>query len=423
MGGVRQQELETMNISRNCEIKECISPHDGILCFGGEDWWYHNRAHFDMQVMQCMARKLPVLFINSVGFRMPSVKEGTQFFGRIGRKFRSVVRPMSNPFAGFYVASPFSVPLWHRPLLAKLNSLSLDVQIRKVCRSIGLKKPLLWVACPPAFEVVKRMQREFFLVYQRTDKYEEYSQQSRKYIMAADRWLSEHADLVLYVSRALYEKEREGNPRSLLVRHGVDLTLFDPGKALEARKPPELVNIKRPIVGFLGEIEDDTTDMELVAAAARALPKVSFVFVGRLLADASPLRGLPNIHFVGKKPYEEVPRYGVQFDVAILPWKRNWWAHYSNPIKLMDYLALGLPVVSTAFLEALYYQDVIYVARSDDDFIQGIVEALDGRGVGSVERRRARVLGATWEQVALHIAQIIRELAGQNSNGKRIAEC
>jgi glycosyltransferase involved in cell wall biosynthesis len=422
MSGARQQELETTNIGRDFEINEFFSLHDGILCFGGEDWWYHNRAHFDMQVMQCMARKLPVLFINSVGFRMPSVKEGTQFFHRIGRKLRSVVRPISNPFADFYVASPFSVPLWHRPFIANLNSLSLDVQIRKACRSIGLRNPLLWVACPPAFEVVKRMQGESFLVYQRTDKYEEYSQQSREYIMAADRWLSQHADLVLYVSRALYKKEREGNPRSLLVRHGVDLALFDPVKASEAGKPPELANIRRPIVGFLGEIEDDTTDMALVGAAARALPEVSFVFVGRLIADPSPLRGLTNIHFVGKKPYEEVPRYGMQFDVAILPWKRNWWAHYSNPIKLMDYLALGLPVVSTEFLEALYYQDVIYVARSENDFIQGIRDALDGRGVGNVESRRARVVGATWEQVALHIAQIIRKFTVQSSNGKRIIE-
>jgi glycosyltransferase involved in cell wall biosynthesis len=407
-------QSESVNVRLEAGREGFLGAYDGILCFGGEDWWYHNRAHFDMQVMQCMARKLPVLYINSVGFRMPTVKEGTQFFRRIGRKLRSVVRPISNPFAGFYVASPFSVPLWHRPFLANLNSLSLEVQIRKACRFTGLSHPLLWVACPPAFEVVKRMQAESFLVYQRTDKYEEYSQQSREYIMAADRWLSQHADLVLYVSRALYEKEREQNPRSLLVRHGVDLALFDPGKALEAGEPPELANIKRPIVGFLGEIEDDTTDMELVGAAARALPEVSFVFVGRLIADPSPLRGLRNIYFVGKKPYGEVPRYGVQFDVAILPWKLNWWAHYSNPIKLIDYLALGLPVVSTEFLEALYYQDVIYVARSGDDFIQGIREALDGRGVGSVESRRAQVVGHTWEQLALHIAQIIGELPGQN---------
>jgi glycosyltransferase involved in cell wall biosynthesis len=413
VGVANRRRPESADIGHEPESKAFCGSHDGILCLGGEDWWYHNRAHFDMQIMRCMAQKMPVLYANSVGFRMPSVKEGAQFLHRIGRKLRSVARPISNPFAGFYVASLFSVPLWHRPLLANLNVLSLEVQIRKACRDTGLKHPLLWVACPTAFEVVRRVRGDAFLVYQRTDKFEEYSQQTQKYLIAADRWLAEHANLVLYVSTALYEEERERNPQSFLVRHGVELGQFDRDTALQAGTPADLVAVKRPIVGFYGEIEDDTVDMTLVGQVARSLPDVSFVFVGRFIADPSPVRGLPNVHFVGKKPYEEVPRYGAQFDVAIMPWKRNRWIHYCNPIKLKEYLALGLPVVSTAFPEALHYRDVIYVAHNGDDFVRGIREALAGHGVGNVESRRARVSGDTWEQTALYIAETINKLAGQ----------
>src|SRR5262247_1330059 len=110
--------LEFVNVDRRPERIGFLGAHDGILCFGGEDWWYHNRAHFDLQIMRYMAPRIPVLYINSVGFRMPSINEGTQFLHRIGRKLRSVARPISNPLAGFYVASLFSVPLWHRPFLA-----------------------------------------------------------------------------------------------------------------------------------------------------------------------------------------------------------------------------------------------------------------------------------------------------------------
>jgi glycosyltransferase involved in cell wall biosynthesis len=392
-----------------------LGTYDGIICFGGEDWWYHNRAHFDMQVMQCMARKLPVLYVNSIGFRMPTLKEGGAALNRIGRKLRSVAHGVQSPFPGFHVASPFSVPMWHWPYLANLNVWSLTLQVRKAARRAGLKNPLLWVACPTAVEIVKRMQRHSFLVYQRTDKFEEYSEQTREYVIAADRWLSEHADLVLYASTVLYEEERMRNAQSLLVRHGVEVAHFDPERARRVAEPADMVNIRRPIVGFFGEIESDTMDMPLLGEVARALPNVSFVFVGRVVAPPEPLRGLPNVHFLGKKPYENIPQYGVQFDVAILPWKQNWWTYYSNPIKIKEYLALGLPIVSTAFPEALHYNDVMYAAHTAKEFIQGIREAFEGRPVGTVETRRARVAEDTWERATVRIAESIQRLARQNS--------
>jgi len=414
MGAANHSQPKSANVGQKVDRYEFLASHDGILCFGGEDWWYHNRAHFDMQVMRCLAQRTPVLFANSVGFRMPSVKEGTQFLHRIGRKLRSMARSLNNPLAGLYVVSLLSVPLWHRRFFANLNVLSLEFQARRACRLTGIKHPLLWVACPTAFEVVKRMKGNAFLVYQRTDKFEEYSEQTQKYLIAADRWLSAHANLVLYVSTVLYEEERERNPNSLLVRHGVELDHFDPDKAVKEGIPKDLANIKRPIVGFFGEIEDDTVDMALIGEAVRALPNVSFVFLGRLIADPAPVHGIPNVYFLGKKPYEEVPQYGAQFDLAIMPLKQNRWKYYSNPIKLREYLALGLPIVSAEFSEAANYRDVIYVAHNSEDFIQGIREALEGHGVGSVESRRARVSGNTWEQTALYIAETIDKVADQS---------
>jgi glycosyltransferase involved in cell wall biosynthesis len=395
-------------------VGDFLHPYCGILCFGGEDWWYHNQAHFDMQIMRCMARRVPVLYVNSLGFGMPRLAEGAHFLKKVGRKVRSVTHITHSPFPGFHVTSPFSVPLWNWPLIAKLNSLSLRTQIATVVRSVGLRKPIIWVACPTSYEIIRGMQRESFLVYQRTDKYEEYSDHSKEYIQAAHRWLSTRADLVIYASTALYEEERELNSKRLLVRHGVELTLFDRDKALMAECPPDLENIKRPIVGFFGDIEGNLVDMELIAACVRAFPEVSFVFVGRLIASVSLFRELPNAYFLGKKPYEAVPQYGARFDVAIMPWNQNRWIQYCNPIKLKEYLALGLPIVTTEFPEALHYTDVMYVARGHDEFMKGIREALTDRPVGTVATRRARVANDTWEQATLRITNIIRKRAGQN---------
>ncbi|MEO0662179.1 MAG: hypothetical protein AAFZ87_11625 [Planctomycetota bacterium] len=50
--------------------------YDGVVCFGGEDWWYHNRAHYDMQMMRELSADLPVLYVNSIGMRVPTPGEG-----------------------------------------------------------------------------------------------------------------------------------------------------------------------------------------------------------------------------------------------------------------------------------------------------------------------------------------------------------
>ena len=83
---------------------------DGIICFGGEDWWYHNRGHYDMQMMRRLSAHVPVLYVNSIGMRTPSPAEGRMFLHRIGRKLRSVRRGLVNVDRNFAVFSPLSAP-------------------------------------------------------------------------------------------------------------------------------------------------------------------------------------------------------------------------------------------------------------------------------------------------------------------------
>src|SRR5450631_3361230 len=85
---------------------------DGVICIGGEDWWYHNRGHFDFQIMRRLARSMPVLFVNSLGVRIPTAKHGGhgQVMARITRKLGSFRRGLTHIENGFHVLSPLSVP-------------------------------------------------------------------------------------------------------------------------------------------------------------------------------------------------------------------------------------------------------------------------------------------------------------------------
>ena len=83
---------------------------DGLICFGGSDWWYHNRGHYDLQMCRQLARRVPVLYVNSLGVRVPRLAEGSQFFRRVSRKIRSWRRNFVQVDEWFGVVSPISVP-------------------------------------------------------------------------------------------------------------------------------------------------------------------------------------------------------------------------------------------------------------------------------------------------------------------------
>jgi len=90
--------------------RESASGFDGIICIGGEDWWYHNRGHFDFQIMRRLAKDRPVLFVNSLAVRMPSIREKGRFAAKIARKVKSLARGLVRVENKFWVYSPLSVP-------------------------------------------------------------------------------------------------------------------------------------------------------------------------------------------------------------------------------------------------------------------------------------------------------------------------
>ena len=123
---------------------------DGVVCLGGEDWWYHNRGHFDFQIMRRLARRWPVLFVNSLGVRMPKLNEKRVFVQRIARKLKSLSRGLVEAEPGFFVYSPFNVPG------QKISEWSLGQQIRLAERRARIKRPLLWVHCPAGAALIGR---------------------------------------------------------------------------------------------------------------------------------------------------------------------------------------------------------------------------------------------------------------------------
>lgn len=383
------------------------SDYDGIICFGGVDWWYHNRGHYDLQMMRELSENVPVLYINSIGMRPPKVGEGSMFFKRVKRKLKSLIRGLVHVRDNFSVFSPATLPGGGKSAFASwLARQMLSFQVKIAARRCGIKNPVVWIACPPAVAVVDKLQ-PIKMVYQRTDRFEEFAGVDPLKIKGFDETLKKNSDLVLFCARELFESEKEENPGSLFVDHGVDFDHFcEAGRRYDELKvdPDDLQSIPHPRVGFIGGIDAHTFDPELFVDVAGKLPDVHFVMIGACsLPDG--WCSYENVHFMGQRPYEQVAEYMAACDVLIMPWNQSEWIKACNPVKMKEYLAVGRPVVSTYFPEVEYFSDHIVVEKNSSDFASSIKALL--RQPGDANMRREKVRIHTWSSKAEQVLKAL----------------
>ncbi len=375
---------------------------DGIVCFGGLDWWYHNRGHYDLQMMRELSGVVPVLYVNSIAMRVPRVAEGRMFARRILRKWKSLRRGLAVVRPGFGVFSPFVLP---GALGTALSRRIAPGQVRRAARRMGITRPLVWVACPPAERFLDALDPAG-VVYQRTDRYEAFAGVDPRFIGACSDALERRADLTLFCSHLLMEEDAPRCACPVFMDHGVDFETFERAGARPDDLPEDVRSIPGPRVGFVGGIDAHTFDPELFVATARLLPDANFVLVG----SCSLPQGwcpLPNVHLLGQRPYEEVARYMAASDVLIMPWNRSDWVRACNPVKLKEYLAVGRPVVSTDFHELGSYAGLVRVATSAEEFAGAIRSSLDHPGDPGPGRERVR--RETWQRKAREFLDRLRD--------------
>jgi polysaccharide pyruvyl transferase CsaB len=198
------------------------------------------------------------------------------------------------------------------------------------------------------FQWTKRLEKPA-VIFEHIDELEVFE---TSYALGALRsWYAEvveDADLVAASARTLLAKIRNTRPDAVLCPNGVDYRFFaDVGSG----DPPADIAplIGRPIIGYYGAIAE-WLDFSLIARAASELAEYEFIFIGPLYADSVSSRlevfERPNVHWLGPKPYQELPAYLHAFDVATIPFLVNEVTHAVSPVKLFEYMAGGCPVVT-----------------------------------------------------------------------------
>ena len=389
-------------------LPDGAEPPPAYLCFSGQDWWYHNQSHSDFQLMRLIAERRKVLLVNSIGLRIPRPGKSTQPMRRIARKAASVAKLVRRPIPetpGYHVVTPLPLPLYSRPWQRNLNAALVRTQVHLVCRALRIHAPVIVVTIPTAWDVVASMDR-LSLLFNHSDRHSAFVEADSMAIEQLERQLLRNADHVLYVSRELMSEESNlVGERAHFLDHGVDLQHF----MRRERLPSDIVDVPTPRVGFFGALDESVVDFDLLELVASEIPDASLVLIGDANSPMGRLTKYPNVHWLGARSYDDIPAYGSAFDVALMPWLDNEWIRYANPIKLKEYLALGLAVVSTDFPEVRHYSDHVAIATSHSEFVSLVRDAIHQGGVSDRTHRRESVSCMSWESRASKLIELAEE--------------
>ncbi len=381
-----------------------------IICFGGEDWWYHH-PHSKNHLMRRFARAgNKVIFVNSISMGLASVAN-KDFLQRVTRKLRSYAKLARTTDDRVTVVSPVVLPFFGSAVARAANRRLLGAQIGLLARQRRLSRPILWIAIPTAVEMIGRF-RESLVIYHVSDKYDantmDHTTDPALIRQLHDRAI-DAADIIFYSGRKLLEEATRGRERSFLLEQAVDFAHWSRVGNGQLEVAPEIARIPRPRLGYFGAIEPWLVDQELIKRAASERPSWQWVFIGNR-SRGLDIERLPNTHFLPAVPYQDLPRYAAGFDVCVLPWETEQpFTSYGSAIKVREYLATGKPVVISPLPEYEPLRNVLRIARSRDEFFRLVAEALEERNPEAVQKRQAAVAHGTWDARAEWVSKLIEE--------------
>ncbi|MDB5513169.1 MAG: glycosyl transferase [Enterovirga sp.] len=252
-------------------------------------------------------------------------------------------------------------------------------------------------------------------VYDNMDELSAFRGASRA-MLANEAALLARADLVFTGGLSLYEAKRDRHPRVHAFPSSIETAHFAAARTRSGAPPPDQKPIPHPRIGFFGVI-DERMDLDLVASVAEARPDWHLVMVGPVAKiDPDTLPDRPNIHWLGPKDYGELPAYLAGWDAGLMPFALNESTRFISPTKTPEYLAAGIPVVSTPIADVIRpygHAGLVEIAANPDEVVRKLEEVL-GRPKGPWLARVDRQLATTsWDRTWAAMQALMAErLAG-----------
>ncbi len=347
------------------------------------------------QILSRLAAHAPVLFI----------EEPTFLDDAIGSRL-----DISVPFANVFRAVPY-IPSGYRDehdaAAAIVRSLAQDA-IARDARLKGLfSNPIQWFYSAITAPSMLGAFNEIAVVYDCMDELAQF-RFAHPDLPRRERLLLANADVVFTGGYKLYEAKRRYHSNVHFFGCGVDFALFSKACIPETPIAPEIIDLPQPVYGYFGVI-DERIDYDLIAQLAESSSEASVVMVGPVVkVDPNSLPQASNIHWLGKREYQNLPTFVKGFTVCLMPFAMNEATEYINPTKTLEYMAARKPIVSTAVPDVVRnFTPIVRVAKSPEQFVALAQRAAKSPDLVLLAEGVKKANRASWESIVSQMGKLI----------------
>ena len=379
-----------------------------IVYFAVNRW--DSMVQREQQLMLGLSRTYRILFID------PPLSYATTLLGRIKGKrwaFRSRLHWINDRLLVYTPPAfpPLSQYFWW------INSLNVWLLIslaRKVLDKLSFKDYMVGIGRPFLADVIKRLNPRLSY-YDCSDDYGEFPglKADKGMLRDAEEELLRTVDLVFCSSEGLMEAKSLDNKNTFLLPNGVDRNLLqDRHSVMET--PPEMKDVTRPIIGYIGTI-GEWFDFDTLFALAQNRHDWSFILIGPLTSGhySSLLQKVSNIYWLGEKSFEEIFFYLKSFDVCTIPFKVNEFTMKIYPTKFHEYLALGKPVVSSPLPDLRAFGPWVAFYSDAKEMEMRIEKSLEEDSEEKALERRRIANENTWDERVKSMIEILNTYLGK----------
>jgi glycosyltransferase involved in cell wall biosynthesis len=371
-----------------------------IICLSPQDWREALPTNRQQIMLRAAMRDHQVLFVETGYFLGRHLWRLLRDDGR-----RSLARRLlrTEPVApGVRARKALNVAPWGAKY-ALPNALNWAITAR-LLRRIAASMPepvVLWIYDPRSARMAGSC-GEAFAVYDCVDDYAEQTAAGRRraFVAACDRIAALRSRLVFATSRTMYERQLLVNPATHLVPNAGDYGHFVRA-ADRSIAAPEVAGLPSPVVGFAGNFLASKVDLSLLEEIATKKREWTLLLIGpsapETLRVLEHIARLPNVRWLGPKPYAELPRYIAAFDVGLIPYVSNAYTRSCFPLKLYEYLAAGKPVVASGLPELAGMEPDVALTHGAEAFSRAVEDALLRGSEAERERRMKLASRNSWD--------------------------
>lgn len=324
----------------------------------GEDWGGLPSSTQHLIKQLSLTRK--VIWVNSIGLRQPnwSLHDIKRVWTKLTKTTTDIKE--ENQSAPFQTVNLKTIPAPKGRFTRWVAKQLIVQQLKPIIKKAQLHRPILWTSLPTVADICGSL-GESSIVYYCGDDFGALAGVDHDVVLQHEQKLIQKSDLILAASPTLCHKFPEEKVQFL--PHGVDFTLFNQ----PVFRAKDLPKDKRPIAGFYGSLSK-WLDYDLINQVTEINPDWHFVFIGQNELPYNPLTLRENVHIMGPKPHSQLPRYSQHWQVSLLPFIDNEQIRACNPLKLLEYLATGTPIISTDFPALRPYKSAIHTVNSVAEF-------------------------------------------------------